>query len=165
MTEKRGYERIAVLETSGSEGTFGVVIKTLGQVNDQVKLEADKCVRQIYNELIANAYRNDFRRNTLNEEEVNQLKALFKAPIYVEEIPNEYKSKLYNPAPWLIVTTVRGRIKIGWGKRAISIDWSDSDIEDWAEELFKDEEVTKFGKGIHAWGYAKAAEFLRKLGV
>jgi len=81
--------------------------------------------------------------------------------IFVEETNNEYfimpYAKYY---PWLIVTTSKGRIKIGWRKRVLNICWDDSIIKESAEELFPDEDVTKFDKTIHAWGYDKAREYI-----
>jgi hypothetical protein len=81
--------------------------------------------------------------------------------IFVEETNNEYLIQPYSKYyPWLIVTTSKGRIKIGWRKRVINIDWSESIIEGIAKDLFPDEDVTKFDKIIHAWGYEKAKEYI-----
>lgn len=84
--------------------------------------------------------------------------------VYVEEIPNEYCPRsccLHRP--WLLVTTPIGIIKIGWRKKVISIDWSESVLGADAETLFKDENVTKDGQLIHAWGYEKATEYIKIL--
>jgi len=81
--------------------------------------------------------------------------------VYVREIPNEYWGEMGEP--WLIVTTEIGHVKIGWRKRVIEIDWSDTDIKSSAEDLFPDENVTKIDKMIHAWGYEKATEYIKKL--
>ncbi len=81
--------------------------------------------------------------------------------IFVEEIPNGYNSQYYNKhLPWFIVTTNKGRIKIGWRKRVINIDWSDSIIKEESKTLFPNEDVTKFDKTIHAWGCDKAKEYI-----
>lgn len=81
--------------------------------------------------------------------------------IFVEEIPNKYDNRINSP--WFVVTTKSGRITIGWRKRVINIDWSDSIIPHYGAELFKDE-GTDFGdKYIHAWGYEAAKEYLDKL--
>ena len=84
--------------------------------------------------------------------------------IYAQEIPNEYCDcyQCKQTSPWFMVTTTRGMIKIGWRKRVINIDWSTMNRED-AETLFPDEDVTKDGRLIHAWGYEKAKEYLNKL--
>lgn len=81
--------------------------------------------------------------------------------VYVRSIPNEYyETKMF---PWLLVTTTKGHIKIGWRKRVIVIDWSDSDVKVKAKDLFQGEETTMDGTMIHAWGYDKAKEYLTKI--
>jgi len=88
----------------------------------------------------------------------------FGKEVFIEETKNEYAIEMYaKQYPWFIVTTSKGRIKIGWRKRVLNISWDDSTIEESAEELFPDEDVTKFDKTIHAWGYAKAREYIYKL--
>ena len=102
-----------------------------------------------------------------------KLIGLFEEPIFVEEIPNGYGSSgYYKHLPWFVVTTSIGRIKIGWRKRVINIDWSETTQTKSGAMLFPDEDVTKGGqydyqgdgeKGryVHAWGYEKAAEYLK----
>ena len=82
--------------------------------------------------------------------------------IYVEDIPNEYWNGTHG-TPWLMVTTPKGRIKIGWRKRVIVVDWSDTVVNKTADELFSDEDVTKGKQMIHAWGYEKAAEYINTI--
>lgn len=91
-------------------------------------------------------------------EEKAALIALFPQPIYVKPIPNEYGERPHYP--WFMVTTSKGNIKIGWRARVINIDWSESDIETTAKELFLNENVTKGERYIHAWGYEKAQEYI-----
>jgi hypothetical protein len=89
--------------------------------------------------------------------------------IYVEEVPNEYSNQYYTAmTPWFVVTTHRGRIKVGWRKRVINIDWSDSEVKATGMALFPDEETTRGeayeqsgGCYVHAWGYEKLAEYLK----
>lgn len=98
--------------------------------------------------------------------ERDRLVGLFRDPIFVEAIPNGYCGPSCFPdRPWFIVTTRAGRIKIGWRKRVIAIDWSDSTITATAEELFPCENVTKDGRLIHAWGYDKAREYVASLPI
>lgn len=90
--------------------------------------------------------------------------SLFDGAIFVEEIPNGYCSQACCiHYPWFIVTTKIGHIKIGWRKRVINIDWSKTNQKKSANELFPNEDVTKEGHSIHAWGYDKAKEYLKKL--
>ncbi len=83
--------------------------------------------------------------------------------IYVEEIPNGYCSRgccvFY---PWFIITTSIGRIKIGWRKRVIHLEWTDSLVKQTADELFAGD-MTKYDRVIHAWGYEKATEYINRL--
>lgn len=86
--------------------------------------------------------------------------------VYVKEVPNEYYSE--NIEPWYIVTTSVGPIKIGWRKRVINIDWSESDVKEVGKVLFKGEETTgtydyEYSKYIHTWSYEKAKEYVQKL--
>jgi hypothetical protein len=80
-------------------------------------------------------------------------------------IPNEYHSGLYFN-PWFIIESKWGPIRIGWRKRVINIDWSDSSIKTDGTVLFKevcDKGITCWETGIHAYGKDKAVEHLRDL--
>lgn len=61
--------------------------------------------------------------------------------------------------PWWLVKTAAGLVHIGWRKRVISIDWSDTTIR---QEITKDD-VTKSETLVHAWTYAKAVEYMSHL--
>lgn len=99
------------------------------------------------------------------EKEKNDIISLFKGKdIFVEEIPNEYCSRYCcKHLPWFIVTTKKGRIKIGWRKRVIEINWLGSTIEQSSQSLFPNEDVTRFDQTIHAWSLEKAEEYINKL--
>jgi hypothetical protein len=95
------------------------------------------------------------------KETKEKILGLFDGPIFVEEIPNGYCSRACCVNyPWFIVTTKIGHIKIGWRKRVINIDWSNTIVKNRAEILFENENVTKDMQSIHAWGYEKAKEYL-----
>jgi hypothetical protein len=99
---------------------------------------------------------------------VDELTELFKSAgfdtVYVETINSEYcRESCCYKFPWVIVTTKKGRIKLGWRKRVMNLDWSDSDLNIDGEKLFKDENVTKGTNYIHCWGKEKAVEYLKKL--
>lgn len=96
----------------------------------------------------------DFLERKQIEEE--KLLSCFPEPIYVEETTNEYGGL----TPWYLVTTKIGRIKIGWRKRVIQIDWLGSQQTLKADQLFPNENVTKACWMIHAWGYDKAKEYI-----
>jgi hypothetical protein len=88
--------------------------------------------------------------------------------IFFKEIPNEYCGSnsgcgICAEHPWLLVATRVGIFKFGWRKNVLVLDWSRSTVSGQAEDLFKDENVTKSGRMIHCWGYAKAIEYLTVL--
>jgi hypothetical protein len=104
----------------------------------------------------------------LRRAHVAELSELFKSagfdPIYVEVIGNEYCSEACcYKYPWIIVTTNKGRIKLGWRKRVMNLDWSDLDIEVDGQDLFKGEKTTTGKDYVHCWSKEKAIEYLRKL--
>ena len=99
---------------------------------------------------------------------VTELTKIFKSAgfntIHVETIDSQYCSNACcYKYPWIIVTTKKGRIKLGWRKRVINLDWSESDIKAIGTELFKDEETTTGERYIHCWSEDKAIEYLKKL--
>ena len=85
-------------------------------------------------------------------------------PIFMKPIDNRYCGPACCPhLPWFVVTTFFGNVTIGWRKRVIEIRWDDSLVPESAQDLFPNEDVTKDGKLIHAWGYEKATEYLKRL--
>jgi len=90
--------------------------------------------------------------------------------LYVEEISNGYCSRgccaFY---PWFVVTTPIGRIKIGWRKSVIHLEWTDSKIKADASEIFPHEEAwsgyetTQYDKVIHAHNYDAAKNYIDRL--
>ena len=99
---------------------------------------------------------------------VTELTELFKSAgfniVYVKIIDNQYCSDACcYKYPWVIVTTKKGRIKLGWRKRVMNLDWSESDIKAVGTKLFKDEKTTTGECYIHCWSKDKAIEYLKKL--
>ncbi len=89
------------------------------------------------------------------------------------EIANGYWPEAYHELrrdnPWWLMKTEHGLIKIGWRKRVISIDWSDTHYRAgvvgegiWPNTITEDE-VTRSETNIHAYTYFKALEYLTKL--
>lgn len=122
-----------------------------------------EAMKILTNGIIKNSYLLNVNDKKEAFKEIEELKGLFDQPIFVEEVPFEYSSE-----PWtvnkrnLIVTTTKGRIRIGHRKRVISIDYSHvGGLK--AEQLFKDEDVTRFDYTIHAWGLIKAREYICKI--
>lgn len=96
-----------------------------------------------------------------------EVEALFKlADIPVEkiwEISNKYwpdtpqYTDIRRNNPWWLVKTIPyGMFEIGWRKRVIQIDWSDTG----KYTTVTADDVTKNGTMVHAWSYAKAVEYL-----
>lgn len=85
-------------------------------------------------------------------------------PIYIEEMSNQYCSRhCCIDKPWYRITSKIGPIKIGWRKRVIHIDWSESAVKASGPDLFPDEDVTVSDSFIHAWSYEKAVKYLTRL--
>lgn len=72
--------------------------------------------------------------------------------------PEAYAETIVS-SPWLLVRTSRGMVKLGWRKRVISIDWSDTPLR----KVITADEVTKDETIVHAWGKVKALEYLTAL--
>lgn len=70
-----------------------------------------------------------------------------------------YPSYFALRTPWYLVKTDFGLIKIGWRKRVINIDWSDTGIR----HVVTADEVTKNETMVHAWTKEKAIEYLKSL--
>lgn len=84
----------------------------------------------------------------------------------MHKLENKYWPEAYAEerkcSPWWLVETTRGVIEIGWRKRVISIDWQSTGIE--AKVLGEGEDwITHGPHMVHAYGYAKAVEYMTKL--
>jgi len=77
-------------------------------------------------------------------------------------IPNLYGSGPWT-GPWFLAETAEiGLVRVGWRKSVIEIDWSKGRAGD-RLSLFAGEEITKEATLVHAYGYEKAADYLRRL--
>jgi hypothetical protein len=59
-------------------------------------------------------------------------------------------------SPWWLVRIDEGIVVIGWRKRVIAIDWSDTTLRG----VVTPDDVTKDDTMVHAWRYSKAVEYL-----
>lgn len=151
-----------------SVGSYGrmdveILLDNGRELNDNDNWNIRECVENLVKKLNEETIRLDPKTKEEYESTKARLLQLFdNRAIYVEEIPNGYcPCAICNQtSPWFIVTTAKGKIKIGWRKRVINIDWKDSLIKEDAKVLFPDEDVTRWETGIHAWGYEKAKEYL-----
>ncbi len=157
------YEVINSEEAWGDSFNFGIKILASCPHPQSERLQlAGYKAREIIEEAIKeDFYENDLKSQEFARAERAQLLNLFRERIYDEAIPNGYCPRACcRHRPWFVVTTSQGRIQIGWRKRVISIDWSDSRINEKADELFPAESVTKYERMIHAWGYEDAQKYL-----
>jgi hypothetical protein len=76
----------------------------------------------------------------------------------LRELPNQYW-KEPGCHPWWFVRTHPGWIEIGWRKRVISIDWSDTPIRG----IVTQDDLTKSQIMVHAYSMEKALEYLTTL--
>lgn len=80
----------------------------------------------------------------------------------LKELKNQYWGDLPDGAyPWWFVKTEAGWIEIGWRKRVISIDWSDTPVR----HVITADDVTRCETYVHAWSEAKAVEYVTALGA
>lgn len=87
-------------------------------------------------------------------------------PVAVHELANKYwpdsevSDQLRRDTPWWLVLTKSGPVVVGWRKRVISINWSDTSVR---AKMTGDDQTTSEPEYCHAWGYAKAVEYLQTL--
>ncbi len=75
-------------------------------------------------------------------------------------VPNQYCS-CPMCGPWFEARTVFGLVTIGWRKRVIYLDWNKTGIQ--VNNVPEDSNITHGSGWTHAWGYEKAAEYLRTI--
>ncbi len=97
----------------------------------------------------------------MTEEQVRALFTLAEIPVQgVYKIENRYWPESYvelrRDNPWWLVKTPAGLVQIGWRKRVISINWSDTAFR----QVITEDDVTKDELMVHAWGWAKALEYM-----
>lgn len=159
------YVTLHKVESYGNRGGFGLEIKVAADhlpdlKQDSIKHSTYKAVRIIESEVQAAIIQNDPKTSDRVTEN-RKLIQLFPEPIFVEEIPNQYCSDwCCRHLPWFVVTTVVGRFTIGWRKRVINIDWSETVGTQDTQVLFSNEDVTKGDKYIHAWSLEDAKKYI-----
>lgn len=165
MISDSKYRLLTSIESAGRYGMFGIKIlvatelQNLRQeaISNAVYAATDGITEAIMEAVVSE----DLEAQENRRKERTDLLGLFDQPIYAEEIPNGYCSQwCCKHLPWFVVTTTVGRFKIGWRKRVISIDWSDTVVARTAEELFPGENVTKHGRLIHSWSLEDAKRYI-----
>lgn len=171
MLEHLDYKNLSSIEGIwGNDLELGIKISIASNqlpadLPKEIRWAASEAVEKLKLEILSMIYGEKDTVKKKIVEERNELLSCFPDPIYVEEIPNGYSSNdfYFRHFPWFLVTTSLGRIEIGWRKSVINIDWSKSDIKKTADELFPNEDVTKFTHGIHAHSLADAEQYVNKL--
>jgi hypothetical protein len=154
------------IESHGDAGHVGVQVSVLlpRELTENDQKVLSRLTEQIQNSLLEESLHLDPVRQGENKTEREKITGLFPQPIFVRKITNGYCSKwCCADRPWFVVTTSIGPITIGWRKRVLSIDWSDTSVTKSAQDLFPGEDVTKGEKSIHAWGYGKARQYISVL--
>lgn len=162
------YKQIASSEGIGAYGSIGIKILIAHQrdlTEDEIT-DIQMAAMKITGSIMYKTIELDPRTIAANKEDKAKIIALFPDAIFVEEIPNGYSSGI--SSPWFIITTRIGRIKIGWRKRVINIDWTESLVKEQGDELFPEinnTKGTKYDKEhyIHAWGYEEAKIVIDRL--
>lgn len=151
----------------GSYGHFHLVIQADAKIDTFMSEPIREATYQAAEIIKAAILSEAIKQNPASMEnakkEREQLLALFPfAPDWlVDEIPNGYCSSFCcKHLPWFVVATPVGKIKIGWRKRVIQIEWSETKNTKTAYELFEAEDVTKDTRMIHAWSYEKAKQYI-----
>jgi hypothetical protein len=116
----------------------------------------------VRNALISSVLAEDPEQALAESKDRAALVGLFEGPIFVEEVPNGYapEDPYFKAFPWYVVTTTAGRFKVGWRKRVIHVEWTETLCKLTAEQLFPNENVTKHERVIHAWSLEKAQEYI-----
>ena len=172
--ETKQLPKLSSMSSFGSNQSFEAEVCMDSNLFDELSKDAKDIINyeavNFLQKLNDKIYMEWVKENKKEEREahIDKLKDLFKEAgfesIYVKVIDNQYSNHpVYFSNPWIEVTTTKGLIKIGWRKRVINLDWSESDINVYAETLFAQENVTKGDKLIHCWSYEKAIEYLIKL--
>jgi hypothetical protein len=154
-----GYKSATACEINGGEFGLKMFVKMDREITENDKMAFDRARQAVEESVRKETEALKPETHTRAAVERAELLALFPSPIYVEEIPNGYCSR-YCCAfkPWFVVTTSRGRIRIGWRKSVIHLEWTDSAIKGTAAEIFPKEEAwpgyetTQYDKVIHAHG-------------
>ena len=160
------YQEGARYESFGEFGVCGVKVlvslhRPLSEMDERI---LRRKAEEVHNELMAESIRLDPRSQERARRQRDEVLSIFPEPIFAEEVPNGYCSQwCCRHLPWFRVTTKAGRFTVGWRKRVISIDWTETHGTLNSEELFPDEDVTKFKKSIHAWGVDKAREYVARI--
>jgi len=102
----------------------------------------------------------------MNNERISAILTLANFPVTGRwEMMNQYwprcadYAKAVIETPWWLVRTPWGMVVIGWRKRVINIDWTDTPLR----VIITEDGTTKDTERVHAWSEEKAIEYLKAL--
>lgn len=102
----------------------------------------------------------------MKSEEVDAIFILAGIPVEKKwELANKYwpdtpeYADIRSKNPWWLVQTPYGMVEIGWRKRVIQIDWSDTKFRG----IVTPDQVTQEETLVHAWSYSKAVAYMTDL--
>lgn len=169
MAKVNVYQEIG---TTQSAGEYGIEInlqssrevdwQELGR-SEEVREAADKLKRALLKRAakLSPGHALEIKRN---REDVDLVFGPVSKPIFVEPIPNEYcREWCCEHLPWFLVTTSIGTFKVGWRKSVWVLDWDKTVFTPTAEEIFKNENVTKGRKMIHCHSLQDAQRYVAEL--
>lgn len=161
------YKTVTSIESDSQSRWFGIKIDVaMGRELTEEEKSACYQARRLIQEAVEKASAELNPETKIKAQKTKEnLIACFPQPIYAKEIPNEYwnKDPTALTSPWLMVTTAIGHFKIGWRKRVINIDWSETDCKKTGKALFPDYQMTVGADYIHAYNYDDARTFIAKI--
>ncbi len=171
MIKPEEYTLLEGFQQFGSGGKLGIKIMIAGdrlpddEHNDKLRSIAYQALEQLKDEVIHQRILADPVEMEIAANERRMLLECFETEsVFVSTLPNGYCPRgCCKHRPWFRVTTSVGHFTIGWRKRVINIDWSDTVGTGNGEDLFKGEDTTVGTKYVHAWGYEKAKEYVEKI--
>lgn len=171
MSKLEGYEPLHYEESHYGDGRvcgIAILVKVNRKTTEADKTAAWNAAYDFKREIETNTFKNDPAgpaQRAAYRAEIEDIYRKAEVPaIYMEELPNGYCNQpCCLNKPWFRVTSHIGHIEIGWRKRVISIDWKGTRIKQSGQELFPDDNVTRWEHGIHAWSHEAAIKYLKKL--
>ena len=170
-TEAAGFEQAYAEESCGSRSyELLIFVKMSNRKIDHEKdsrhiFEAARALKRGFDTVTAQLDPEVAATREAYLREIREIYAEAGVPsIYLEALPNGYCSEpCCLNKPWARVTSAIGPVIIGGRKRVIAIEWKDTIVKASGEALFPAEDVTRWETGIHAYGRAKAAEYIKRL--
>ena len=165
------YTILRHTESGRDGGDFGV--KILATVKRPLSREENLALYEA-EELITEAIlKEDLRLDPSAQHQKNQatevMLSLFIKGAHFRELPNGYCSRsCCSQKPWYKVLTEIGWLTIGWRKRVMNIDWTETVVELSGEELFPVWDSTRSRKGdptrfLHVGSYEDAQKVIDQL--